>query len=626
MMGQEQTWGFAESKTKHQTSLRDHFRSLVKYGPAEELKRTSAADPEWLNQWIEKNGPYMMHQTTSPEALTAIQRDGILPRDLDHDDNRWGADCVASREGHTYLRHPYSTANDAVGIPKEDSDVVIDLRKLDPNRFVADEDSHTGYFRDRDGPYPKAEIARKPDAEGSGQVIHEPETGQWFPSFGHWADHHGLDEPADVAHSLNKMGTMAYRGSIHPSAFVPFPAQYADEDHLNSNYEAWKRIPHTAQEKFSAAKTETTLADHEAAKAAQPVPQGLQKGAAASPEWLKHWIDTQGPYLQHNTTAEARPHIMKDGLIPHDQGPGAKYDGYLIPRQNAVYLRTHPGSRYEKVDPLRPSIYADLRKLDPNKFIEDEDRMGESFRKVDPWTGHEIYEHPKEIYIPSVGSGRRMKYIHSVGKDGKVYKHWGHWADTHEDGEKDTPNRVAQSIRNGTIAYRGIIPPEALISGEDFKRLDLPGSRPFDTHNANQVDFLKKNPERIKFDPGHGEYSHEDKDVRDGSSFMYLPDEDRLHIHTGQESPYPATHPGSGRMTSQGDNTPGTMKFWNQPGSPGALIESQTQRAVQLFRDYNGNQEIKQSHSPYLNAVPHAMFSSREYLPTIQPLAPTWNL
>lgn len=93
-----------------------------------ETKTSMAADPYWLDNWIQRNGPYLYHSTQSPDQIPSVLEKGLIP--WDHPDNPSGSShgggWLEPRPGHVYLRPKVPTRVQGhtvqVGHPKQASD------------------------------------------------------------------------------------------------------------------------------------------------------------------------------------------------------------------------------------------------------------------------------------------------------------------------------------------------------------------------------------------------------------------------------------------------------------------------------------------------------------------------
>jgi len=188
-------------------------------------RNAMAADPHWLDHWIKRNGPYVYHRTNAP-AVDSLLQNGILP--WDHPDNPTEQTNEPGtrddpRPNHVYLHSPehggykdqyedyYTDADD----PNRPRRVRVDLRKLDPNNLVADEDSvlyeqnHPAYTQFSD------DIDEDNDKEDWEDVLTQ----------GDWADQnpHHFDNVTDTAKSLENNQTIAHNGVIPPEAISEMP-------------------------------------------------------------------------------------------------------------------------------------------------------------------------------------------------------------------------------------------------------------------------------------------------------------------------------------------------------------------------------------------------------------------
>ena len=179
-------------------------------------KTTMAADPEWLNEWIATNGPYVYHGAHSrtgkdaEEVAQDILANGIMPNGDGREQDPWpgpvpeGVDdewegydpgsphdqwWLTPRQDHVYMAvDPRS----AYGEPL----FRVDLTKLDPALINPDEDVWRDTWPDHlVGPY-----------EGD-------------KSLGEQAHEYGLgDNPEDTHGGIAGQGTMAYNGTIPSEA------------------------------------------------------------------------------------------------------------------------------------------------------------------------------------------------------------------------------------------------------------------------------------------------------------------------------------------------------------------------------------------------------------------------
>lgn len=378
-----------------------------------------------------------------------------------------------------------------------------------------------------------------------------------------------------------------------------------------------KKDPRT---EFSEAKVFTDEVTHARSLKIHQKVQEAPRTAAADPEWLKHWIEHNGPYLQHSTTERAYPLILRDGLLPHDRGPGSQYDGHLVPRENSVYMRTPDAQRGAA------NLYIDLRKLDPKNLIEDEDQMhgvrGYHEGRLDPFTHLESYPEPIQSYPQGAYEG-----VHGQGF--RPYAHNGDWADNHEEGDKDTPDRVARSLNGprvhlgmpGTIAHRGSIPPEAIIPHWKFQEESLqnkwgqgPRGIPHQTLHPSQLAYHRANPGRIvdhfRTLPAPAPMGRETNHIYP----IHLADDGVLHIGSGRhQTPESITggltksEPGRSNLrgagwieqAQNGKAEPTTLiNFDNgvhdgDHTTHGGVTHEQAQHVQKLLKDYYGHENVE---------------------------------
>jgi hypothetical protein len=216
----------------------------------------------------------------------------------------------------------------------------------------------------------------------------------------------------------------------------------------------------------------TTEDDHERGKIAWglPVPHNPQpwqlKTSKVDHEWMHRWIEKNGPFMKHRTSEHVVDKIRAEGLIPHDQGPGSKYQYELVPRANHSYLTYASPISYTKIYHDSNTIWVDLRKLDWNRINADEDSAFDADR--DNWPGQFW---PKKIpYAETIG-GRLQPdgtthHVHD--ETGRSYPHWGAWADHHQLNE---PHHTAHSLNTySTIAVEGGVDPAAMVDAAEVER------------------------------------------------------------------------------------------------------------------------------------------------------------
>lgn len=203
--------------------------------------RVGAVNPEWMDEWIRRNGPYVMHRTTR-HVKPLIQQHGLIPWDAPGMRSMYSGD-MKPRPNHVYVSHPGGTTPG-----RDDSTIFFDLRKLDPERIHSDEDP---WFDNHTPSQGEPHLTHPERIEGAGEpndLVSDAHGS--YKSYGEWADKHGLNEPHHVAHSLNEYGTLAIEGGVDPAAIVP-SGQVRDWHEANGtttrSYTGLARInPHNA--------------------------------------------------------------------------------------------------------------------------------------------------------------------------------------------------------------------------------------------------------------------------------------------------------------------------------------------------------------------------------------------
>jgi hypothetical protein len=156
-------------------------------------KTTMALRPSDLRSWIAEHGPYAYHET-GLDNIDSILQQGIQSGD-DYQDMGLGG---TQREGVAYMWLPNSKRNLVGQFP-----IRIDLRKLDPSKFVNDEDA----------------------AEDLG---FDPEDATSREDLGDWVQGQPeFDQPHNVLRGM-KGGTVAYLGYVPPQAVEANPDWFAD--------------------------------------------------------------------------------------------------------------------------------------------------------------------------------------------------------------------------------------------------------------------------------------------------------------------------------------------------------------------------------------------------------------
>ncbi len=181
-------------------------------------KQSMAADPDWLNSWIAANGPYAYHSFGRPKVGESISEKGLLP--WDHPENPSKSPYVGAlqpRANHAYMGVAKEWPHPEHGRPwrglhyKQPWVARIDLRKLDPSKLNADEDS-------------LARFRRTPDST--------PYNREGYDSYGAWADAFPeyANHPLNVQRSMEGWNTFAHEGPVPPEAIEIMPYMQAMEE------------------------------------------------------------------------------------------------------------------------------------------------------------------------------------------------------------------------------------------------------------------------------------------------------------------------------------------------------------------------------------------------------------
>ena len=176
------------------------------------------ADPKWLESWMAENGPYLYHVTnTRPGVVARILSEGIVP--WDKGPGALGGHATRHTEprpGHVYLA-TLDVLADLRGsdlawwLPRT---IAVNLLALDPAHLNPDEDAFINALSDSTSPSAKSLEIDNPDIA----ALHA----RHYRSYGEWAEDFRLGSCPEHTHlSLERNGTIAYRGVIHPSALSP---------------------------------------------------------------------------------------------------------------------------------------------------------------------------------------------------------------------------------------------------------------------------------------------------------------------------------------------------------------------------------------------------------------------
>jgi 2'-5' RNA ligase len=496
--------------TPQQHKVRRAYYNLRQGFPQQ---KKSGVIPEWWQERLAKD-PYLYHRTSGDSAQNILKQ-GLYPYDAQ--ENPIGSQYEDDQEflprpGHVYLAD--KSKIDDIDVPRADvrKTLRVDLRKLDPEKFFADEDAYA-LFDSYSGADPKRWLAPEspkfsnmankviPSAYANvlrrnrdftdryydnqeqvrdeiQQHLNEQQVPQWN-SFGEWAAD-TLNHPVHTQYSLDHNRTIAYNGHIPPHAI---------ETELPGASDKWLN-PYSGQpnpESDWHQQTQELLADPEGENEANP----WEKAAAVDPNWLSEYINRNGPYLYHGTkTPEAQQAIMKEGLYPHDkpkpEQEGQFWDGlplepgeireypegfepsrstwagqYLEPRAGHVYMGT--AARASGYAPATGGgmVAIDMRKLDPSKMNADEDSFNEdsfagnhssiAYEQADP--NHPINKVWEDNPPPDEEDDDETL---------------GAWADRIGLGNHNVEETHHSLTNHGSIAYHGVVPPEAILPGNTY--------------------------------------------------------------------------------------------------------------------------------------------------------------
>ena len=251
-------------KSKFFTSKEDHERNKRAYHSKPKSKQ-SAAHPTYLQQWIEKNGPYLYHATDAPYD---ILREGLYPHDVERYEGEfrpweksrsiWQNQYYEPRPGHVYLG-TYDRAQAANGAQQAEKEQAtggwgqqadpqylrVDLRQLDPQHINPDED-----FFDQFPFAPEVQAVTQqtpvpsPDRHALWREYHKTPRPE---NLGQWAERADIgNDPSQTHASLSRHGSVAYRGVIPPSALsmAKDEDEFADNAYINPHiHELQPSIP-----------------------------------------------------------------------------------------------------------------------------------------------------------------------------------------------------------------------------------------------------------------------------------------------------------------------------------------------------------------------------------------------
>lgn len=183
---------------------------------------------------------------------------------------------------------------------------------------------------------------------------------------------------------------------------------------------------------------------------------------------LDDFIQERGPYFYHATPLAKLPFIAKEGVKPWDETGYSQYKGgYLLPRPGHVYigslaflLASYGGMNDKDLVMIR----VDLRLLDPSSLNADEDHIIGGFK--DPLfqtLNQDLVQPPvgEALLAPGGPCGDCGHDCLNCSHVPTIEETRGEWAEKNS-ALLDTPSVSNYSLRRGSIAVRGDIPPAAL--------------------------------------------------------------------------------------------------------------------------------------------------------------------
>lgn len=201
------------------------------------------------------------------------------------------------------------------------------------------------------------------------------------------------------------------------------------------------------------------------------------------PGQLHDYIDRKGPFLFHVTREDAVKSILRDGLRPGSERGVSTAAGFFRTRAGRVYLGDLRTLAVVKVAGARAYLRVDLRQLDSSCLDPDEDRVQDSFdRRGNGW----VAQPP-----PTNTATTDPEFVGQALAD---------WADATEG--FDAPEVSAKSLESGRVAYRGVVPPEAI------KVVRFPSEGP-ELFRAGVLRVLDKPPADLPTAPLLGYYETE---------------------------------------------------------------------------------------------------------------------
>ncbi len=183
-----------------------------------------------------------------------------------------------------------------------------------------------------------------------------------------------------------------------------------------------------------------------------------------SSEILKDFLDLCGNKLIHITNYDFTGDLMPSGSVNR---PASSHDR-LAPRPGCVYLSC-PGSSSRRIG--RYYLVIDAKALEPDLFRVDEDNYINAIATQKP-----PYAPGQEIPDAIVQRARNfLEYL--LGNGPKYDPNWFNEISP----ELDTPKQILRSLADGSCAYQGVIPKDAILqridTHEDPTALNTLGSK-----------------------------------------------------------------------------------------------------------------------------------------------------
>jgi hypothetical protein len=297
--------GYSIGETPHHSSLRESM----------------AADPNFVNDWIQRNGPYVYHgarafgNDTPESVVQRIQQEGLKP-DMRNPDNphpgkpqndddwmMYDEYYLHPRPGHVFMT---TTPEQAYGPHL----FKVDLRKLDPAKINPDDD----LLRDYSGSPATQYTGEFPEIEGPTGEPGEPTLGEQAEKLNFGSD------PTHTERSFH-YGVIAHQGPIPPEAIEYVPHEWPYNDTSNQVQAGVSRTARTFYHVAPSHLREKIRA--EGLKGAEDV------GGSPWDEQRQKWLNAENAVNQPS------------GVYLHDDINNAEAYAYAL--QGARGLRPYPG-------------------------------------------------------------------------------------------------------------------------------------------------------------------------------------------------------------------------------------------------------------------------------------------